>query len=129
MRDMLLLPAADPATRFAFRMTRQRITAFLPAGLPGAYLLLDSPAQPLYVGRSDRCLRSRLLHHPLRRRATHFTAAVTDGPRGAFMLESYWWHRYRLHGVELLNLIHPASNSAVDNTCPFCTPLPATGVA
>ncbi|MHB1583063.1 MAG: hypothetical protein ACYC0E_04850 [Acidimicrobiales bacterium] len=102
--------------------------ASLPAGVAGSYLLLDRTGRPTYVGRSDHCLRQRLLGHPLRGKATHFTAAVADAPRGAYLLECYWWHRYRRDGIELANRIHPATyDLAVP--CPFCIPSPAIHAA
>jgi hypothetical protein len=125
---LIALAAHKAATRFAFALAPSRVKALLPAGLPGAYLLLDRTGHPIYVGRSDLCLRSRLLRHPLRGTASHFAAAAADGARGAFMLESYWWHRYRQQG-ELLNLIHPAHTGNADDFCQFCTSVPATRVA
>lgn len=123
-RHLLALSHSDAPTRFSFPFTSRYISASLPAGLPGSYLLLNRTGRPLYVGRSDQCLRQRLLGHPLRGRATHFTAAVADSSRGAYLLECYWWHRYRRDGVELMNRIHPATfDPAVP--CPFCNPIAA----
>ena len=58
----------------------------------GIYLLcLELPdvgkVQVLYVGRSDKCLKSRLLMHPLRSVATHFCFATTDDETQAFITE------------------------------------------
>ena len=119
VRELVSLPAAPAPARFAFPFTSRYIKLALPPGLAGSYLLLAPPGRPLYVGRSDRCLRQRLLGHPLRGRATHFTAAVAEGPRGAYLLECYWWHRYRAGGTYLVNQLHPASYQGA-SPCPFC---------
>lgn len=128
-RRLLARPPAEGPTRFSFPLTRRYVSSSLPAGVPGCYLLLDRDGRPLYVGRSDECLRQRLLGHPLslRRRASHFTAAVTDTPRGAYLLECYWWHRYRRDGVGLINRIHPASQA--NTICPFCASTAAVNAA
>ncbi len=127
-RVLTALPASEGPTRFSFPFTSRHITASLPVGQPGSYLLLDRTGRPVYVGRSDQCLRRRLLGHPLRKKATHFTAAVADGPRGAYLLECYWWHRYRRDGIELANLIHPATYDLAI-PCPFCIPTAAINAA
>jgi len=127
-RRLVAQQSGDGPTRFSFPFTRRYVHASLPAGVPGSYLLLDRTGRPLYVGRSDQCLRQRLLSHPLRARATHFTTAVADNPRGAFLLECYWWHRYRRDGLELLNKIHPATYEA-RATCPFCRSTGVTAAA
>jgi hypothetical protein len=117
-RELLTLPAAPPAARFAFPLRARTIGVTVPTATCGSYLLLDPTGRALYVGRSDACLRRRLLRHPLRGRATHFTATVTDTPRAAYLLECYWWHRYQADAVPLLNLIHPAATGGA--ACPFC---------
>ena len=127
-RRLVARPPAEAPTRFSFPFTRRYVNASLPAGVPGSYLLLDRAGRPLYVGRSDQCLRQRLLGHPLRGRAAHFTAAVVDGPRGAYLLECYWWHRYRRDGLELVNRIHPATYD-LTVACPFCGPIAAASAA
>jgi hypothetical protein len=108
-------------TRFAFPLKARYISMMLPAAKPGSYLLLES-SQPVYVGRSDRCVRQRLLSHPLRGKATHFTATITDDARGAYLLECYWFHRYRSDGAGLRNQIHPPGWQP-NAQCPFCSPV------
>lgn len=118
-RTLLTLPLAPRVTRYAFALNAPSITAALPKGSIGAYLLLTAGGSPIYVGRSDTCLRQRLLRHPLRRKATHFTATVVSAPHEAYMLECYWWHRYRRDGTPHINLSHPAGQPQISH-CPFC---------
>ncbi|WP_159030867.1 hypothetical protein [Streptomyces sp. 769] len=95
----------------------------IPAGTIGAYVLLRNEQQqatPLYVGRSDTCLRRRLTRHPLRGRATHFVAAPTLNRYQAFAIESAWYHRYLSSGTSITNQIHPASPARTGRRCPFC---------
>jgi hypothetical protein len=106
--------------RFAFRLNARNVAVAIPFRAAGSYLLLDGAGSPFYVGRSDRCLRQHLLSHPLRKQATHFTATVAASPRGAYMLEAYWWHHLQDEGFKLVNYIHPAGYRS-DTDCPFCS--------
>ncbi|MGW3031196.1 hypothetical protein ACWDCB_08160 [Streptomyces sp. NPDC001178] len=95
----------------------------IPTGTIGAYLLLRHEQQqttPLYVGRSDTCLRRRLTRHPLRGHATHFVAAPTANSQQAYAIESAWYHRYLSKGVPIINQIHPASPARTGRCCPYC---------
>ncbi|MEU6812978.1 hypothetical protein ABZ920_29160 [Streptomyces sp. NPDC046831] len=95
----------------------------IPAKTIGAYVLLrhdQQQAVPLYIGRSDTCLRRRLAYHPLRGHATHFVAAPTRNHHQAFAIESAWYHRYRAAGTPIANQIHPASPAGTGRRCPFC---------
>lgn len=118
-RALLTIPSSEPPARFAFPFTTRAVTVSLPPATVGSYVLLGQDGNAIYVGRSDHCLRRRLLQHPLRSRASHFSASVVDTPRSAYLLESYWWHRYRRDGIQLINRIHPAGHEPSAH-CPFC---------
>ncbi len=95
----------------------------LPTGTAGAYVLLryyPNDAIPIYVGRSDTCLRRRLIRHPLRGLASHFLVAPTRNLEQAFAVESHWYHQYRSEGFPVMNRIHPASPAGTGRRCPFC---------
>ena len=108
--------AATPSARIAFRCAPRTVRAMLPQNLIGAYLLLRGRV-PVYVGRSDTCLRTRLSTHNHLGPATHVTWEATRTPVAAFHLESFWYHR---HHRSLLNRIHPAAPAHTGGTCPFC---------
>ena len=103
----------------AFRLTPATVRVLLPPGFPGAYLLLKAQ-NPIYVGRSDTCLQTRLTRHPLRRRATHFIFAPTGNAKRAFWLEAAWYHRLSGQTPAIQNQLHPASPANSNLRCPFC---------
>jgi hypothetical protein len=104
--------------RVALPASANWIRPFMPPGVAGAYLLLKGD-QPLYVGRSDTCLRTRLLGHEHLGAASHLVWARCDTARQAYHLESYWYDRLQAHGG-LLNRVHPARPAETDEVCPFC---------
>ena len=104
-------------SRLAFRMTPATVRALVPSGVPGTYLLLSAET-PVYVGRSDKCLQSRLASHNHLEVATHVLWEPAKDPWQAFLLESWWWHRHSPY----LNRIHPATPSGGQRRCPFCEP-------
>lgn len=93
--------------------------ALLPPGVLGAYLLLQGD-KPFYVGRSDHCLRTRLIGHNLLARATHVCWEVCRSPVHAFHAEAYWYDHFKEVG-RLRNLVHPARPTGDCRPCPFCT--------
>ncbi len=105
--------------RYAFRFDSNVVRAMLPAGVIGAYLLLRRNA-PVYIGRSDHCLRSRLANHPMLGRATHVAWEPCRGPFQAFCLEAFWYHRI-LTLDQHKNLVHPARPAHDERGCPFCS--------
>lgn len=115
------------AARFAIPAAPAWIRPFVPEGVVGAYMLLKGDA-PLYVGRSDSCLRSRLVGHELLPRASHLVWQACRSPRHAFHLEAFWYDRLKTGG-QLLNRVHPAKPSLSDEPCPYCElsqgPMPA----
>lgn len=93
--------------RFALRLTGSIIRATVPPDRMGVYLLLDR-GRPAYVGRSDHCVRTRLLAHPLRQQGTHFVWQPTTTAHHAFVLEAAWFHHLRASPEPSWNEIHPA---------------------
>lgn len=107
------------ARRFALRLVPETVRAVVPPDEFGAYMLLRR-GRPVYVGRSDLCVRTRLVTHPLLGIATHFVWEPCRSRISAFALESFWFHR--LHGkADVMNLIHPASPEDSGVPCPFCS--------
>src|SRR5689334_5372563 len=94
---------AEPPARLAFRLLPITLRALLPPGRIGAYVLLAGHV-PVYVGRSDTCLRQRLSTHNHLSRASHVLWETTTTARDAFHLEAFWWHQHR---ATLINEVHP----------------------
>lgn len=111
----LLLATAD---RFATPAQPQWIRPFIPAGIVGVYMLLAGD-EPIYIGRSDTCLRTRLVGHEHLDAASHLVWKTCGSPRHAYHLESYWYDRLQA-GSGLLNRVHPARPSGSEEPCPFC---------
>jgi len=108
----------DEPRQFAFLATPAVVRAFIPVGRPGVYMLLRGIA-PFYVGRSDNCVRTRLVGHPLLPMATHVTWEPCVNPLHAYRLESAWFHALQV-SAQLANQIHPARPAGEDKNCPFC---------
>lgn len=115
--------------RFGFRFAPEVVYAMIPCKVVGTYLLIKNGV-PLYIGRSDRCLRRRLSSHPLLGNASHFVWEVCCSPFQAFCLESFWFHRLQ-NQPQLLNIIHPARPVGLERLCPFCNSkdIQALGIA
>jgi hypothetical protein len=105
--------------RFAFVATPAVLRALVAQGKPGAYTLLQM-GLPIYVGRSDHCLQTRLVGHPLLPVATHVAWQTCSSPLEAYRLESAWFHQLRA-APSLINKIHPARPAGADFNCPFCS--------
>jgi hypothetical protein len=97
---------AEPISRLGFRFDPAVVRATIPASVAGVYCLLVDE-RPIYIGRSDCCLATRLARHPLADVATHFLWEPSRERWRAFCLESYWWHRLN-EFPDLQNQIHPA---------------------
>lgn len=120
MKPILL--TKEPTARFAFRFIPAIVRALVPPGIIGCYVLMIGDS-PVYVGRSDSCLRQRLSRHGHIGFATHFLWQPCKNPVAAFNLESLWYHHLRHDlGRNLLNTIHPDSPSGANRSCPFCVP-------
>lgn len=105
----------DPSL-LAFPFRKAVVEASIPLSVPGAYLLLHGPS-PVYIGRSDQCLQTRLARHPLQGSATHVIWNVCRTPAHAFLLESAWFHRVAPFSW---NHIHPARPAQSGLACPYC---------
>lgn len=113
---------AGPSTRFAFRLLPRVVRSVVPPRVIGCYILTVGN-DPVYVGRSDNCLRRRLAQHGSLGPATHFLWQPCRSPVAAFNLESAWYHHLcGTAGSLVLNVIHPDSPSGVRRVCPFCAP-------
>ena len=111
------------AMRGKFALNSASIDAQVPA-TPGAYVLVNSNNNAVYVGRSDSDLNARLKNHLpeceenawIRRSfPTDFYFDATSSSQEAYRLECDWFHKYRPN----CNSAHPAklSNSWA---CPVC---------
>lgn len=106
-----------------YRMTPDVIRSVVQKYRPGAYILGDENNGQLifrYVGRSDCCLQTRLLTHGLLYHCSYFIFSYTNTAKGAFELESKWWHDCKNSGMNLLNIIHPDSPTGSSLLCPYC---------
>lgn len=92
------------------------VRTLIPPGLPGHYVLFDA-RRIRYAGRSDSCVRTRVLRHAYRRRAVFFQYDVHTCVSNAWMAECGYFHAFR---DDLDNLIHPAAPTAGLMRCPFC---------
>jgi len=116
MEAVTIIP--EEMKRTGFRFTRDVIRATIPSGVVGTYCLI-ADAEPIYIGRSDHCVLTRLAGHPLTGQATHFVWEPSRCTWQAFCLESFWWHRIEQY-PSLRNAIHPARPAGVTRPCPFC---------
>ena len=105
--------------RAPFCWPLQRLPRLLPAGVVGAYLLL-ADTEPIYAGRSDNCLRSRLLRHPLAKQASHVLWEACRTAYHAYCMEAFWFHKLRSR-PQFRNRLHPARPASLTSvSCPFC---------
>lgn len=110
---------AVPQHRLALPAEPGWIRALIPSGHVGAYLLLRDN-MPIYVGRSDRCLRRRLCGHEKIAEASHIVWEPCRDPLRAFYLEALWYDQLS-HLPSLRNQIHPARPEGNGTPCPFCS--------
>lgn len=108
------------SARWAYLTESRLLTTVLPTGTIGAYVLFG-PQGPLYVGRSDHCLFTRLQGHPLREVTTHVAFEPCRSPMQAFWWESAWFHTLSSERT-LLNRIHPARPAGHSSDCLYCSP-------
>lgn len=103
---------------------KQEVLAVVKEGCPGTYILGDASSTgvfvPKYVGRSDTCLRTRLLTHNHYYDYECFVFRYESSPKSAFYDECKWWHDYLGMGVNLDNVIHPDFPSGNPTPCPYC---------
>ena len=116
LNDVRLIAAST--ARLGIRYEISVVRALIPEGVIGAYLLLLKNV-PIYAGRSDVCLRDRLINHHLLGVATHVMYQPCRDPFQAFCIEGFWFHTLR-RGDGGLNMIHPARPKNEPRKCPFC---------
>jgi hypothetical protein len=92
--------------------------ALIPESRIGSYVLIDGD-KPVYVGRSDTCLRRRLLQHANRQRAEYFAYNIHHTRIQAYTMECALYHALI---PEIRNLIHPDSPDQTAVRCSFCSP-------
>lgn len=73
-----------------------------------------------YVGRSDRCVRERLVAHELLGEFDAFAVRYADDAPNAFVLECAFWHELHDAGLPMLNRVHPATPRHSGLACPYC---------
>jgi hypothetical protein len=91
------------------------IRALIPAHVIGAYVLW-SPEAPVYVGRSDTCLRRRLLEHSQNWPHSYFTYDVAFSTHDAYSMECSLFHALD----RTANIAHPQRPQSGQPSCPFC---------
>jgi hypothetical protein len=103
----------------SFRLAPWVVRALIPEGYIGTYVLYRYGA-PHYIGRSDVCVRRRLLEHCASVRGEYFTYDVHSFADQAFTAECSLFHALR---PQLTNVLHPDRPNYSQAVCPFC---PAT---
>ncbi len=101
-------------------LTRERVKQVVSAEQPGFYRLgyvINGRFLTNYIGRSDNCLRKRLLSHVYDRWQSHFVARPTETAAKAYRLECLFYH---LQQPYIRNEIHPAQPDEVSTKCPYC---------
>jgi hypothetical protein len=93
-------------------------------GRPGVYLLGTYEKRNRmfsinYVGRSDTCVRKRLLRHQKIRTNEYVKLMFCRDSREAYFMEAYVWHMLQYEHWSL-NKIHPAAPSTSNLVCPYC---------
>jgi hypothetical protein len=116
----VMIEIFDGPRRFAFVAEASTLRRLIPERAIGTYLLLRA-GRPVYIGRSDSCLRARLAGHERLGMADHVVWEICRTSIEAFHGESAWFHRLR-DSADCLNTVHPAPPVGASATCPFCEP-------
>ena len=104
--------------RRLYRLSPWLVRALVPVAYIGTYSLYRfGEAEPIYVGRSDICLRNRLLRHAHTKRADYFNYDIQSTLEKCFIAECSAYHAM-LGKID--NLIHPAPPKGLDIKCSFC---------
>jgi len=101
------------------RLTADNITSLVPKGAKGTYHLgemLGNEFCVLYVGRSGKSLRKRLLRHAKSGTYGFFNFRSCSGNRTPIIRECVDFHSF----ANLNNKIHPTTKDSVAR-CPVCT--------
>jgi len=102
-----------------YKLDEENIKKNVSSRLKGTYRLgevVENKFQPLYVGRSDKSLRMRLLQHAKFGIYTFFTFRISHGERAPYMRECVDFHTFS--GLD--NKIHPATGTSF-HRCPICS--------
>lgn len=100
-----------------YLLTPWLVRVMLPEHTIGTYTLW-SPDAPIYIGRSDTCLRRRLIEHTATwPKGTRFTFDVSRTVQDAFAMECSLFHAL---GDSTANIDHPPRANRADPACPFC---------
>ena len=116
----------DDTRRFAFAMRPRLLRSIMPESAVGTYVLLNEHT-PIYVGRSDSCVLTRLCSHELAGECTHVVWEPCQSALRAYLLEAEWYHQF-LITFALRNKIHPARPWGHEEACPFCNPGDESGL-
>ena len=104
--------------RRLYRLSSWLIKLLIPRGYIGTYSLYRrGQTKPVYIGRSDTCLRNRLLCHAQAKRADYFDYDIQWTREKCFIAEYSAYHS--LLG-KTDNIIHPAPPKGLQIQCPFC---------
>ncbi|MFN6513016.1 MAG: hypothetical protein RMY29_000770 [Nostoc sp. CreGUA01] len=106
----------------AYQLAPDILRSLIPKDKIGVYVLGNiglSRFYPIYIGRSDICLLTRLLTHNYRDKATHVTWRLTSSIKQAFYQECCLYHTYEEQNF--LNDVHPASPKGSRLICPVCS--------
>ena len=106
----------------AYQLNSEILRSLIPRNQLGVYMLgnrILGGFDPIYVGRSDVCLLTRLLNHNHKEQATYVVWRFTSSPRQAFYQECCLYHTYEEQGF--LNSVHPASPKESKLACPICS--------
>ncbi len=104
------------STTRLYRLAPWVVRALIPTRVIGTYVLYIQ-GKANYIGRSDTCIRRRLLHHCGTARGEYFTYDVHASPEQAFAGECSLFHALRR---QLTNIRHPDRPDFTQTVCPFC---------
>jgi len=101
------------------KLNKEIVSSCLKDSQAGAYSLAikrDGKFNVKYVGRSDTCLKTRLLQHVKGKKSKYFSFAVCDTDVQAYHLECRGFHSFSA----LKNAIHPDNPNLKVCGCPYC---------
>ena len=75
-----------------------------------------------YIGRSTRCLQTRLLDHASKRESEAFKFLPLKSVREVYDMECLWFHTHR---DQLENIRHPDAPRGLPYTCKYCNRHPS----
>ena len=102
----------------AYELNTVNVQNMVSEGKAGTYYLgeiLENKFYVLYVGRSDGCLRTRLLQHAKTGEFNYFRFRVSRTKKNAYKRECYAFHLHK----NTKNKVHPAHNGSC--SCPICS--------